>query len=485
MPIITFLRGIRTRLALTRDLRRESSAEQLRQGEFMDQFKDKKVTVMGLGLNGGGLASVRYLASMGAQVTATDLRSAEILAPSIEALKDLDVRYVLGEHRMEDFSEADLVVKNPAVPVSSPFLKASKRVETDLSLFLSLCTSPVLAVTGSKGKSTVVSALHHILKKKYPNTRLGGNITVSPLSFLDELDSDDPVILELSSWQLGDLKGRNLLHPEIAVLTNIMNDHQNMYNDFEDYVDDKKEVFRGQNRKQHSIFLLDSRGRSFAAEAPGTSHFYSTSAEGDADIYMDGEKGYFRNAGELEELLPPKLMTPGRYFRQNCLIAASAARIFGLDPVTITEALSDFPGVPHRLELVREHNKVGYYNDTTATIPEAMAAAVESFDRPVHLICGGTDKELDYSSSAPVLKQAKALYILNGTASDKLKAELNREGIPFHDGYESLEEAFRDASKAAAPGEVVLMSPGATSFGMFINEFDRGNSFRKLAEALS
>ncbi len=453
----------------------------------MDQFKNKKVTVMGLGLNGGGLASVRYLASRGAAVTATDLRSAEVLAPSIEALKDFDVRYVLGEHRMEDFTGADLVIKNPAVPVSSPYLKASKQVETDISLFLSLCTNPILAVTGSKGKSTVVSALHHILKKNYPGCRLGGNITVSPLSFLDALREGDPVILELSSWQLGDLKGRNLLHPEISVLTNIMNDHQNMYDDFEDYVDDKKEIFRGQSSSQHSIFLLDGRGRTFAEEAPGSSLFYSTGPDREAAIYMDGERGLFRNpetAGEAEELLPQKLMTPGRYFRQNCLIAAAAARLFGESSETVRSALSDFPGVPHRLELVREYEGVGYYNDTTATIPEAMAAAVESFDCPVHLICGGTDKELDYSSSAPALRKAGAIYILNGTASEKLKAELKKLNIDYNEGYGSLDEAFADASRAAVEGEVVLMSPGATSFGMFINEFDRGNSFRKLAEAL-
>ena len=211
---------------------------------------------MGLGLNGGGLACVRYFASLGAHVTATDLRSEEILAPSLEKLKDLPVRYVLGEHRMEDFEQADLVIKNPAVPADSPFLKASRQVETDLSVFLANCTNPILAVTGSKGKSTVVSALHAVLSSAGLNPRLGGNITVSPLTFLEELKGDEPVILELSSWQLGDLKGRNLLHPRISVITNIMNDHQNMYAAFSDYVDDKKRSTGDRIRTSTAYFSM-------------------------------------------------------------------------------------------------------------------------------------------------------------------------------------------------------------------------------------
>ncbi|MDC7232436.1 MAG: UDP-N-acetylmuramoyl-L-alanine--D-glutamate ligase [Spirochaetales bacterium] len=446
-------------------------------------FKNRKITVMGLGLNGGGLASVRFLAEQGARVTATDLRTAEILAPTIESLKDLDIRYVLGEHRMEDFSTADLVIKNPAVPPSSPFLKAAQRVETDISLFLSLCTNPILAVTGSKGKSTVVSALHHILKKSYPGCRLGGNITRSPLSFLEELNPGDPVILELSSWQLGDLKGRDLLHPEIAVLTNIMNDHQNMYDSFEDYVDDKKVIYRGQNGEQKSIFHLDERGKVFASEAPGTSWFYSSS-NSEASIFLKDGKGRFSYEGRDLDLLPEQLTTPGLYFRQNCLIAAAAAVLYGEEPEAVKSSLTDFPGVPHRLELAGEYRGIRFYNDTTATIPEAMCAAVDSFTDPVRLICGGTDKELDYTGAAGSLKNAAGIYILEGSAFGKITAELNESEVGFDGPFSSLKEAFDRALQGAAEGDVILMSPGATSFGMFINEFHRGDSFRELVNAL-
>ena len=170
-----------------------------------------RVTVMGLGVHGGGLASALFFARRGAEVTVTDLRGPDALAPSIERLAGLPVRYVLGRHDVADFESADLVIKNPAVPTGSPFLAAARDravpVETDVSVFLSLARCPVIAVTGTKGKSTTASAIHHGLLRASPRARLGGNITVSPLEFLDDLAPTDPVVLELSSWQLGDLGG--------------------------------------------------------------------------------------------------------------------------------------------------------------------------------------------------------------------------------------------------------------------------------------
>ncbi len=442
---------------------------------------------MGLGLNGGGLASVRYFASLGAQVTATDLRSAEILAPSLEKLKDLPVRYVLGEHRMEDFEQADLVIKNPAVPADSPYLKASKQVETDISVFLANCSSPILAVTGSKGKSTVVSALYAILREAGKNPRLGGNITVSPLTFLEELTGEEPVILELSSWQLGDLKGRDLLHPRISVITNIMNDHQNMYASFSDYVDDKKVIYRGQTPDQYSLFFNDSYGREFASECPGRALFYDLTESENTSIWQEGSRGFFQNPekeGQAESLLPAALKVPGKYFRQNCLIAAAAAFLYGIDGETIRRGLESFGGVPYRMELVRTWRDIRFYNDTTATIPEAMAAGINSFETPVRLIAGGNDKELDYTGVLEDLERAASLYLLEGTATKKIISLLNTKGIPYNGPFSSLEPAFQKALQDALPGDAVLLSPGATSFGMFINEFDRGDKFRKLVEAL-
>lgn len=189
------------------------------------------VTVMGLGLNGGGLSSARFFASKGAQVTVTDMKSEKELAPSIEALADFPgIRFVLGTHELSDFSGADMVIKNPGVKLAgNRFLENARSIETDISVFLRLSAAPILAVTGSKGKSSTVSALYHGLKKTGYPAFLGGNITVSPLTFLEETDASTPVVLELSSWQLSDLRGRNLLKPRIALITPVMSDHQNWY----------------------------------------------------------------------------------------------------------------------------------------------------------------------------------------------------------------------------------------------------------------
>ena len=227
------------------------------------------VLVMGLGLHGGGLASARFFASHGAKVTVTDLRSREILQPSIDQLSRYDIRYVLGRHDEKDFMDADLVIKNPSVPATSPLLSFAKLVETDISVFLGLTQNPVIAVTGSKGKSTTVSAIHHVLQSFYPGAQLGGNITVSPLSFIDGLPDDVPVTLELSSWQLGDLRAKHVLKPRVSLITNIFPDHQNMYDGMEAYVSDKKVIYQEQDSADYTICNFDDPYGKILQTKPG------------------------------------------------------------------------------------------------------------------------------------------------------------------------------------------------------------------------
>jgi len=211
----------------------------------LDKIKDLSVTVMGLGLNGGGSANAEFFARHGAQVTVADLKSEEELKPSIEKLTAFpNIRFVLGEHRIEDFEKADIVIKNPGVKrEGNKFLQAAEQVESDISIFTALSKAPLLAVTGSKGKSSTVSAVHYGLNKAGIHSLLGGNITVSPLSFLDQTDEKalkscgalPVVVLELSSWQLADLRGRSLLKPYIALISEIVPDHQNWYGSMENY----------------------------------------------------------------------------------------------------------------------------------------------------------------------------------------------------------------------------------------------------------
>jgi UDP-N-acetylmuramoylalanine--D-glutamate ligase len=457
----------------------------------IEDLRGVKATVMGLGLNGGGLASARFLAESGAQVTVTDMKDEAALADSIAALKDLPIRYVLGKHELGDFSGVDLVVKNPAVRPDSPFLQAAKSIETDISLFLRFCSAPVIAVTGSKGKSSVSSAIYHVLASSGRKAFLGGNITVSPLSFIGQCSADTPVVLELSSWQLADMRGLGVLRPRVAVLTSIMPDHMNRYSSMDEYVADKRLIYADQDE---SCFTLcnadDGWGKSFAAETRGKVLWYSSERKAVQGAWLGEGKarlGFYSASGEAsgaELILPERLLVPGEHQRKNMLAAALACRAFGLTAAEIAKAIASFPGVEHRLERFAEKDGIAWYNDSAATIPQAVGAALASFDSPIVLITGGTDKNLDFEPVRSAYAKAKAIVLLAGSGTEKLRALLDADKVAYVGPFDNLDRAVAEARDRAERGDIVLLSPGCTSFGMFLHEFDRGKKFKETALAL-
>ncbi|MDR2631603.1 MAG: UDP-N-acetylmuramoyl-L-alanine--D-glutamate ligase [Spirochaetaceae bacterium] len=462
-----------------------------------------RVLVMGLGLHGGGVESARYLIRGGAEVTVTDLRDEKILAPSLEKLGDAGaVRYVLGRHRMEDFERADMVLKNPGVPPDSPFLRAARRIETDISLFLAASPARLTAVTGSKGKSSTASAIQWVLRECRNQGLLpgksyfGGNITRSPLTFLESLGPQDDVVLELSSWQLGDLRGRirsgrALLKPRCAVITSIMADHLNRYGTMENYVADKRIIYQGQDHGDATIAADDDWGRSFLGETPGRPLIYGENPlpAGVAGGWLSGPEGPgyallpFGDrpvpGGDRIEVVPSRLLLPGRHQKKNLLAAALALLDLGLPPDLIRAALGTFPGIEHRLEFFYEKGGIRFYNDTAATIPEAAAAAVAAFESGLVLVTGGTDKDLDFTPLARAAVRVKALVLLAGSGSDKLRALFEAGGIPYRGPFDSVDAAVKAALEAASAGDTVVLSPGCASFGMFKNEFDRGQQWKE------
>jgi UDP-N-acetylmuramoylalanine--D-glutamate ligase len=430
---------------------------------------------MGLGLNGGGLETAKFLLSRGAVVTVTDMKDEAALAGPVNELKAFaaahgcpPVRFVLGRHETVDFERADMVLKNPGVRPDSPYLLAAKRVETDMSLFLAENPARLVAVTGSKGKSTTAAALHYVLEKYHAETGrgrayLGGNITVSPLSFLDRLTPDDDVVLEMSSWQLGDLRGKTdaagkalLGTVRVAVLTAIMPDHQNWYHGMEPYVADKRVIYQYQNASGATVTLDDDWGKRFLAETRARKISIADAPP------------------ELRSIVP---CIPGGHNRQNLTLAGLALAEMGLPLPFIAAGLESFPGIEHRLEFCLEHNGVRYYNDSAATIPEAAASALCALPGSV-LITGGTDKDLDFAPLAAVCNKARALILLAGSGTDKLIPLLVQNGVAYQGPFDRLDDAVKAAIAAAAPGLSVLFSPGCTSFGMFTNEFDRGRQFK-------
>ena len=418
---------------------------------------------MGLGLNGGGLASALFFARRGAEVTVTDLRGPDQLAASLERLEAVQVRLVLGRHHEGDFTTADLVVKNPAVRPDSPFLRAAREhgasVETDLSVFLA-------AVARSRDRrDRHQGQVHHRLGDRLrPGPRRsaapgsGGNITVSPLSFLDELGEGDPVVLELSSWQLGDLRGRGLLKPAVSAFTVILPDHLDRYPGMAEYVADKKVLFREQEPGAKAVFNRDDPWqRDFPNDTRAECFFYSAHPlpDGARGAWLAGGDGLSRGAGPgagaaSEQILGGSRLAGG-HNRMNLLCAGLRLRLFGLEPGAIRAALGEFPGIEHRLELFREWRGIRFYNDSAATIPHATVRAVQTLEPPLVLIAGGTDKNLDFSPLAEAARRPAAIVLLAGTATEKMRAVLDGAGTAYEGPFDSLPDAVRAAIARARP----------------------------------
>lgn len=451
---------------------------------------------MGLGLNGGGLPSALFFGRHGAILTVTDLREESALAQSIARLSGVPVRYVLGRHEESDFTNADLVIKNPGVPLTSPFLRAAREssvaIETDLSVFLSMVQNPILAVTGSKGKSTTASAIAFGLARIDSRTKLGGNIALSPLSFVDELEGDAPVVLELSSWQLGDLRGRGLLAPVVSACTVILRDHMDRYSGMGEYISDKMVLFQGQSREQKAVFNLDDPWQQpFPRQTPAKPFYYSAHElpDGLAGGWLEPERGLGMPVlgGPAKQILGP-VRVPGEHNRMNLLCAGLCLLLYGAKAEVIRKAMSEFPGVEHRLEMFLESHGVRYYNDSAATIPDATAQGLRSVPSPVVLILGGTDKNLDFSPLREVARLPSAIVLLEGSATSKIVPILDEQGVGYQGPFDNLDSAVdaaieRAVAESGPGGSSILFSPGCTSFGMFLNEFDRGRKFKEAVVA--
>ena len=463
----------------------------------IEDIKDKKITIMGLGLNGGGEAAARFFLSKGAFVTVTDMKTTEQLAPTLERLNNdesLDhsrLTYHLGGHDLADFETADCVIKNPGVKYEgNKYLAAAKAIETDLSIFLRFTDCPIIAVTGSKGKSSTVSAIYYGLQQAGFDAFLGGNITVSPLTFFDKVSSDTPVVIEFSSWQLADLRGRGVLKPHISVITKIVPDHQNWYGNMEDYVADKRLIYADQDSGTYSIFDAGEDepgtgpacggtwGDLFARESRATVIRYNTPNKYSIDF--------------------DTLLVPGEHMKLNAQNAATVLQLMGVDKARAKEILQTWPGIAHRLQYFHEWNGYKFYNDSAATVPEAAAAATQAFGKPVILLTGGTDKGLSLEKLTEMLDRTNsntiapaAIYLLAGTATDKITPALDKAKVQYNGPYSSLDDMLTQlkqdlqaATQDAAEKSPIVFSPGATSFGMFNNEFDRGEKFMKAVERI-
>jgi len=459
---------------------------------MLNEFKNKKVLVMGLGLHGGGAAAARWLVKRGAEVTVTDLRDKKILKPSLDKLKGLLIVYILGRHSKEDFANADMVVQNPGVPYDSPYLKIAKKsgaeIVNEAGLFFEYAKSKnIVGITGTKGKSTTSTLVHKIVRTKWPKVLLAGNIRDTAMfDIADKVEKNAPVVLELSSWQLEGLE-KIRTSPRIAVITNIYQDHLNRYPSYSAYIAAKENIIKFQTMGDSAVLnydnaILRALGKKYIKR--GRKIYWFSKVKKTNGTHLKNGWIYF----DKQKIMPlSEIQVPGEHNIENILAAVCVAKILRIPGNIIRKQIALFKGVPNRLELIRILSSVKYYNDTTATAPDAAISALKTLGnsdkKNIILIAGGANKKLDYKGFAKAInKFVKILIVFPGTATKKiLNGALRTDQIV---GAQSMDFAVNAAVQLAKAGDIVLLSPGTASFGMFLHEFDRGEKFVKAVKEL-
>ena len=475
-------------------------------------FQDATVTVMGLGRykKGSGIGAAKWLMRHGAQLVITDLKDEEELHDSVDEIMhwyseyraqfaDRDIYqpvFVLGKHDADNFTNVDLVVQNPGVARESEFVQLAKEagvpIESDISLFFRYCPFPILSITGTRGKSTTTALLGEMLKVQHPKTVVAGNITRSPLEDLDWLlegKTPVPIVLELSSWLLESIEGLGL-GPQIAILTNAYKDHLDRYPSFEAYVAAKELIFQEQKPQQVAILNADQEiMREISTRIP-SQHVYWFSAtvlpDGQDGVYRDGDN-FVRRIGAVATPYAHvhDLKLEGDHNVMNALASSLAAHLAGVSDDDIHTTLKTFAGLPGRQEILGEVEGVLFVNDTTGTSPEGVMAALKRFGKGgnIILLCGGSSKGLGFADMGKMIgEQCKFVVVFEGDAANDIESAIG-DGAPSVRA-KGMEPAVKVAYENAKLGDVILLSPGTSSFGMFKNEFDRGDQFKAQFEKL-
>ncbi|MGD0977475.1 MAG: UDP-N-acetylmuramoyl-L-alanine--D-glutamate ligase [Minisyncoccia bacterium] len=441
-------------------------------------LKNNKVLLIGLGILGGGVNTAKWLLKQGAKLTITDLKDRKELASSLKALEAYagEIKYTLGRHDKSDILENEIIVLNPDVPLSSPFVKLAKdlnkRIENELTLFCqSAPTKDIIAVTGTRGKTTTANWIGHLLRAKYPTAKVIGNSPDNPLlNASGKIGADAPVVVETPSFLLEHVAG-SAFKPKVAIFTNIYPDHLNRYDNIEHYARIKANIFSNQTAEDVLILGCEKKWRQFLRGLKPLSHVIYPPAVSDISKYVRPE-AFVKKWGE--------------HNLTNLRIAIAAAKSFGLSDGLIKKAIATLPQIKFRQELVYDKRGLEIYNDTCATSPEAAVAAVERFGgngKNLVLITGGTDRKLKFKPLAGVIKRKIKkgnLVLLEGSATAKIAEELKNGGLKT---TPTLKLCFQQAMaivQTTGDPSIILFSPGSKSFEKFRNEYDRGEQFNKL-----
>lgn len=458
--------------------------------EYKSYLRNKKIAILGIGISNTPL--IKYLAADGFDITAFDREEESGLKEQLKSLEDLDIGYYLGNDYLKGLKGFDIIFKTPKIRFDIPELVAERShgavVTSEMEVFCDLCPAKTFAVTGSDGKTTTTTLVYEMLKAQGYRCWLGGNIGTPLLDKIDQINEDDMVILELSSFQLHTMKCRI----NTAIITNMSPNHLDVHESMDEYIDAKKNIFRWQLSEDLLIINCDNTiTRSFGKEAKGRVTYFSRIQGLERGMVIEAGNLILKDGKDKKILFSvDEILLPGVHNIENYL-AASAAVINFVQPDKIKQVASSFKGVEHRIELVRELNGIKFYNDSIGTSPTRTIASVNSFRQKLILIAGGYDKHIPYEAMGKILaNQVKCLILIGQTAPIIEKVfydEVQKNGIgsdiPLYK-CDTLEDAVKTAYTNADKNDIILLSPASASFDMFRNFEERGNRFKEIVNNL-
>ncbi len=461
----------------------------------MSKYKGKKVLIVGCGKS--GVATAKYMVKQGARVMITDTKQRTELLEVLKDLGDLKVEFEFGGHTDRSFMGAEVVVVSPGIHHQNhQFIQMAKSkgtpITTEIEIAVENLQHPLIGITGTNGKSTVTSLIGEMFKSDQKEVFVGGNLGTPLIEFINQGQNGIAAVAELSSYQL---EGVEKMVPAVAVFTNIDQDHLDRYGTMENYINAKKKLLKACDRNSWVVLNADDPVvKSFAQETVGKVAWYTTRdpmtvggdfAENFFGAYFNAAKSQIivKVTGKEEIYSLEHFKLFGDHNKMNAMASIVAARLMGVSAFGIQNALSQFKGLPHRLEFVRKKDGVFFFNDSKSTNIQSMQASLSAFKRsPVILIAGGKDKNMDFAPVAPLVKDKVKFLILLGEAKEKLNRALGDFAETYLVG--TFEEAVLISFQKSRTGDVILLSPGCSSQDMFRDFEERGDYFKKLVHQL-
>lgn len=459
----------------------------------MANWQGKTILVVGAARQ--GIAATRFLTAHGAKVIVTDNRSKEQFTALVEEFENMPVSFVFGSHPLDLLEKIDYVCVSGGIPLDAPLIQHAKKMSipltNDAQLFLDLVPAEVIGITGSAGKTTTTTLVGEIANVNAVSPRktwVGGNIGNPLIEIVDEISSEDWVVMELSSFQL------ELMHtsPTIAAILNVTPNHLDRHKTMQAYIDAKANILKFQGSADWAIFNReDPQSYNLKSIAVGniSTFGFQKPERGTSGTYLQNDLIMYFNGIEEIPLLPiNKIQLLGQHNLTNVLAACAIATAAEFSATAMQAGINSIKGIPHRLELIRDVNHIRWYNDSIATAPERVIAALRTISGPLVLLLGGRDKNLPWTDLVKLIHQRKPKVILFGEAGPMIQKILfaNEKNSPDYPIFlvDTLEKAVDKASKIAERDDSVLLSPGGTSYDAFFDFEERGNLYKKLVEAI-